>query len=175
MDSPSAAVSSEIYEQEVDCVEIPKRVWQSNELDKYMPQDPQDNYQSYEPDEYGSEFNSEEETIPTSSNYYSESSINKKPCDTKIKTSDSTTALWRHLKVVHGYSKMTAQQSKDNTLVRTQNDIETRWNFTYNAWVRMLKLKPYIEILASSLTVQQEKNTIADGKCLKAIMITEDE
>lgn len=77
MDSPSAAVSSEIYEQEVDCVEIPKRVWQSNEFDKYMPQDPQDNYQGYEPDEYGSEFNSEKETVPTSSNYYSESSISK--------------------------------------------------------------------------------------------------
>ncbi|CAG8856599.1 4054_t:CDS:1, partial [Gigaspora margarita] len=34
----------------------------------------------------------------------------KKPCDTKIKTADSTTALWRHLKIVHGYSKMTTQQ-----------------------------------------------------------------
>ncbi|CAG8669400.1 23415_t:CDS:2, partial [Dentiscutata erythropus] len=45
MDSLSVAVSSEICEQE-----------------------------GYEPDEYGSEFNSEEE-VPTSSNYYSESSI----------------------------------------------------------------------------------------------------
>ncbi|CAG8803816.1 32537_t:CDS:2, partial [Gigaspora margarita] len=383
MDSPSAAVSSEIYEQEVDCVEIPKRVWQSNEFDKYMRQDPQDNYQGYEPDEYGSEFNSEEETVPTSSNYYSESSISKqekysnnkkkraavplsisysqlrkqppdpfllpkrqkanvqdesvgqssdtsksskvskfggsllrspawkwfeeiyidkiwhgqcnvemadkKPCDTKIKTGDSTIALWRYLKIVHGYSKTTMQQlnkkqttitrsfetflsklhsiteqaihdraitkvvisqnlsfmftedkmfkrfakivdshwavpsrgkvkslidegfeqicsrlrddlnkaetvserlkavqisiqaqhqlnrekSEDNTLVWAQNDIVTHWNSTYNAWVRMLKLKPYIETLASSLTVQQKKNAIADGKRLKAIMITE--
>ncbi|CAG8591436.1 7995_t:CDS:2, partial [Dentiscutata heterogama] len=39
----------------------------------------------------------------------------------------------------------------------------------------MLKLKPYIEILASSFTVQQEKDAIMDRKCLKAIIITEDE
>ncbi|CAG8677526.1 21477_t:CDS:2, partial [Gigaspora margarita] len=165
-DSLSVAVSSEIYEQEVNCVKISKRVWQSNELDKYMPQDPQDNYQGYESDEYGSEFNLEEVTVPTSSNYYSESLIirhghgnveiaNKKPCDTKIKTGDSTTALWRHLKIAHGYSKTTMQQSKDNTLVQAQNDIVTHWNSTYNAW--------------------QEKDAIANGKRLKAIMITEDE
>ncbi|CAG8827670.1 37963_t:CDS:2, partial [Gigaspora margarita] len=64
--------------------------------------------------------------------------------------------------------------SDDNTLVRVQNNIVPRWNSTYNAWVQMLKLKPYIEILASSLTVQQEKDAIANRKCLKTIMITED-
>ncbi|CAG8835574.1 4104_t:CDS:2 [Gigaspora margarita] len=128
MDSPLAVVSSEIYKQEVDC--------------------------NYEPNEYRLEFNLKEEIVPTSSNYYSESSIilpkcqkaniqdesvgqssdtsksskvskigrsllrspawkwfkeiyidkvqhgwyniemaDEKPCDTKIKTSDSTTAL----------------------------------------------------------------------------------
>ncbi|CAG8757281.1 16610_t:CDS:2 [Dentiscutata erythropus] len=289
MDSSSAAVSSEICEQEVDYIEISKRDWQSNELDKYMPQDPQDNYQSYEPNKYRSEFNLEEE-VPTSSNYYSESSItasgtrnafdltytckkqstriseydktdsfysyeqvlpkcqktnvqdesvkqssdtsksskfeeiyldkvrhgqcniemaDKKPCDAKVKTGDSTTALWKHLKIVYGYSKMIAQQlnkkqttitrsfetflskphsiteqaihnkaitkSENNTLIWTQNNIVTCWNSTYNAWVRMLKLKSYIEIFASLLTVQQEKDAITDRKRLKAIMIAEDE
>lgn len=45
----------------------------------------------------------------------------KKPCDTKIKTGDSTTALWRHLKIVHRYSKTTMQQSnkKQTTITRS--------------------------------------------------------
>ncbi|CAG8455145.1 16419_t:CDS:2 [Racocetra fulgida] len=36
-----------------------------------------------------------------------------------------------------------------------------------------LKLKPYIKILASSLTVWLERDAIENGKCLKSIMITE--
>ncbi|CAG8720319.1 25691_t:CDS:2, partial [Dentiscutata erythropus] len=380
MDSPSATtrvISSETYDQETDCVEISKRVWQSNEIDEYTSQDyaPQDSYQGYETDEYRSELNSEEETVSTSSNYYSESSISKhekylnkkkkrvaiplpvsysqlrkqppdpfrncdlkaasgtrnafdlmytrekkntrisehdetnsvdinnkrvlykrqkvntqdesvgqssdtsksskvskfggsllrspvwkwfeeiyvdntrhgqcnvemadkKPCDTKVKTGNSTTALWRHLKIEHGYSGKTEQQTtitkafeaslskphsiteqairdraiievvisqnltfsftEDKMFKRFAKIVDSRWtvpsrgkavqssiqaqhqlnrekNSTYNTWVRMLKLKPYIEILASSLTVQQEKDAIADGKRLKAIMITEDE
>ncbi|CAG8821697.1 6426_t:CDS:2 [Gigaspora margarita] len=43
------------------------------------------------------------------------------------------------------------------------------------AWVRILELKPYIEILSSSLTVQPEADAVADGKHLKKIMITESE
>ncbi|CAG8584037.1 8885_t:CDS:2 [Racocetra fulgida] len=39
----------------------------------------------------------------------------------------------------------------------------------------MLKLKLYIEILASLLTIQQKKDAVTDEKCLKAIMITEDD
>ncbi|CAG8728846.1 11632_t:CDS:2, partial [Cetraspora pellucida] len=33
-----------------------------------------------------------------------------KPCDTKVKTGELTTALWRHLKNVHGYSENRRQQ-----------------------------------------------------------------
>ncbi|CAG8717398.1 8562_t:CDS:1, partial [Scutellospora calospora] len=33
----------------------------------------------------------------------------KKPCDTKVKTSNSITALWRHFKIEHGYSGKTEQ------------------------------------------------------------------
>ncbi|CAG8837242.1 32054_t:CDS:2, partial [Gigaspora margarita] len=364
---------------------IPKRVWQSNELDRYMPQDPQNNYKSYEPNEYGLEFNSEKETVLTSSNYYSELSItasgtrnvfnlmytcekqstriseydendssylyervlpkcqkanmqdklvgqlsdtsksskvfkfgrsllhspawkwfeeiyidkvrhsrynieiaDKKPCDTKIKTGDSTTALWKHLKIAYGYSKMTAQQLKkqttitrsfetflakphsiteqaihDRAMIEICKIVDLQWavpskgkvksqidegfeqicshlqddlnkaetvSLTTDLWTvhsrngyigafahqylitwmksliqffiapkqsERLKavqvsiqaqyqlnkeknkdntlLKPYIEILASSLIIQQEKDAIADGKRLKAIMITEDE
>ncbi|CAG8471865.1 9784_t:CDS:10 [Gigaspora rosea] len=40
---------------------------------------------------------------------------------------------------------------------------------------KMIELKPYIEILASSLTVQLERDAIEDRKQLKSIMITEDE
>ncbi|CAG8559784.1 20343_t:CDS:2 [Cetraspora pellucida] len=51
----------------------------SNEIDEYTLQDyaSQDSYQSYKTDEYRLELNSEEETVSTSFNYYSESSISK--------------------------------------------------------------------------------------------------
>lgn len=75
---------------------------------------------------------------------------------------------------IQAQHQLNREKSEDNILVQAQNDIVTHWNSTYNAWVQMLKLKPYIEILASSLTVQQEKDAIADGKRLKAIIITED-
>ncbi|CAG8780991.1 23524_t:CDS:2, partial [Gigaspora rosea] len=65
--------------------------------------------------------------------------------------------------------------NEESIFLRAQSDVVTRWNSTYNAWVRMLELKAYIEILASSLTVQSEKDAIEDGKRLKSIMITDDE
>ncbi|RIB12917.1 hypothetical protein C2G38_2199391 [Gigaspora rosea] len=71
--------------------------------------------------------------------------------------------------------KLIYMQNKESIFLRAQSDVVTRWNSTYNAWVRMLELKPYIEILASSLTVQSERDAIKDGKRLKSIMITDDE
>ncbi|CAG8760382.1 26601_t:CDS:2, partial [Gigaspora margarita] len=46
--------------------------------------------------------------------------VDKKPSNTKTKTGDSTIALWRHLKIAHGYSKMTAQQlnKKQTTITK---------------------------------------------------------
>ncbi|CAG8751117.1 31429_t:CDS:2 [Gigaspora margarita] len=72
-------------------------------------------------------------------------------------------------------NKLGVKWNKENIFLRAQSDVVTRWNSTYNAWVRMLELKPYIEILASSLTVQSERDAIEDGKQLKSIMITENE
>ncbi|CAG8796421.1 12043_t:CDS:2, partial [Dentiscutata erythropus] len=71
--------------------------------------------------------------------------------------------------------KSDQEKNKENIFLRAQSDIVTRWNSTYNTWVRMLELKPYIEILASSLTVQSERDAIKDGKQLKSIMIIENE
>ncbi|CAG8593161.1 2798_t:CDS:2, partial [Scutellospora calospora] len=59
-------ISSKTYNQETDCVEISKRVWQSNKINKYISQDYalQDSYSGYKTDEYRLELNSEEETPP---------------------------------------------------------------------------------------------------------------
>ncbi|CAG8801772.1 13433_t:CDS:2 [Gigaspora margarita] len=77
--------------------------------------------------------------------------------------------------LIQKQQKSNQEKNKESIFLRAQNDVVTRWNSTYNAWVRMLKLKPYIEILASSLTVQSERDAIEDGKRLKSIIITNDE
>jgi len=59
--------------------------------------------------------------------------------------------------------------------LRAQLDVVTRWNSTYHAWNRMVALKPYIEMLQSSLPLEDERDVIANYKRLKTIMITEAE
>ena len=51
----------------------------------------------------------------------------------------------------------------------------TRWNSTFHAWKRLLALRPYIEVLQSSLHLRPEADASVDGKRLKAIMITANE
>ncbi|CAG8591416.1 7994_t:CDS:2 [Dentiscutata heterogama] len=51
---------------------------------------------------------------------YNVEMANKKPCDTKVKTGNSTTALWKHLKIEYGYSGKTKQQlnKKQTTITK---------------------------------------------------------
>lgn len=59
--------------------------------------------------------------------------------------------------------------------LRAQQDVVTRWNSTFHAWQRMVALKPYIVILQGSLDLHSEQDAKADGKRLKAIMLSDDE
>ncbi|CAG8681837.1 3464_t:CDS:2 [Dentiscutata erythropus] len=64
----------------MDCVEIPKRVWHSNKNNEYILQDDKNDEYMPQDDEiykYRSKINLDEETVPTGSNYYSESLISK--------------------------------------------------------------------------------------------------
>lgn len=54
-------------------------------------------------------------------------------------------------------------------------DVETRWNSSYLAWKRLIKIKHLIDILASTMLIDPDPTTRRDGKRLKNINLTEDE
>jgi len=54
-------------------------------------------------------------------------------------------------------------------------DVETRWNSSYLAWKRLIKIKDLIDILASTMLIDPDPSTRRDGKRLKSINLTEDE
>ena len=53
------------------------------------------------------------------------------------------------------------------------SDIETKWNSSYLAWKRLIKIKDLINILVSTLMI--DPDTQWDGKRLKDINLTDDE
>jgi len=54
-------------------------------------------------------------------------------------------------------------------------DISTRWNSSYYAWNRLIKLKGYIQALIPELINNLDVNAKKDGKQLEQIMINSDE
>ena len=54
-------------------------------------------------------------------------------------------------------------------------DISTRWNSSYYAWNRLIKLKGYIQVLIPELINNLDVNAKKDGKQLEQIMINSDE
>src|SRR2546430_1766160 len=54
-------------------------------------------------------------------------------------------------------------------------DIETRWNSSYLAWKRLIKIKDLIDILASTMLIDPDPSTRRDGKRLKSINLTDNE
>jgi len=54
-------------------------------------------------------------------------------------------------------------------------DISTRWNSSYYAWNRLVKLKGYIQALIPELINNLDVNAKKDGKQLEQIMINSDE
>ncbi|GBC33124.2 zinc finger BED domain-containing protein 4-like [Rhizophagus irregularis DAOM 181602=DAOM 197198] len=55
------------------------------------------------------------------------------------------------------------------------NDVSTRWNSSYLAWVHLLYLKGWIKILFNVLLCNMDLDSKKDAKRLKQIMITDDE
>ncbi|CAG8713878.1 6450_t:CDS:2, partial [Funneliformis caledonium] len=54
-------------------------------------------------------------------------------------------------------------------------NVETRWNSSYLAWKRLIKIKDLIDILASTMMIDPDSSTRRDGKRLKNINLTEAE
>ncbi|GES72511.1 zinc finger BED domain-containing protein 1-like [Rhizophagus clarus] len=54
-------------------------------------------------------------------------------------------------------------------------DVETCWSSTFIAWERLIILKPYIDIVISSLNVSKDRNAKDDAKRLMKINLTDDE
>jgi hypothetical protein len=54
-------------------------------------------------------------------------------------------------------------------------DVSTRWNSSYYAWVRLIKIKGFIQVLLSELLNSSNIDEKRDGKQLEKIMITSDE
>jgi hypothetical protein len=54
-------------------------------------------------------------------------------------------------------------------------DVATRWNSSYYAWVRLIKIKSYIETLLLELTYSSDINSKKDAKELQDIMLVEEE
>ena len=58
---------------------------------------------------------------------------------------------------------------------RAITDVETRWSSTYIAWERLITLKPFIDIVVSSLNASKDQNSKEDAKRLTKINLTNDE
>ena len=54
-------------------------------------------------------------------------------------------------------------------------DVTTRWNSSFYAWVRLIKLKGYIQALLAVLINSLEVDAKKDGKALEKIMLTSNE
>ncbi|GBB85099.1 hypothetical protein RclHR1_11680004 [Rhizophagus clarus] len=65
--------------------------------------------------------------------------------------------------------------SKTSKYLNTIADVSTRWNSSYLAWNRLIKLKGYIKGLLNHLELESDPDSQKDAKRLRNIMITEDE
>ncbi|GES96427.1 zinc finger BED domain-containing protein 1-like [Rhizophagus clarus] len=54
-------------------------------------------------------------------------------------------------------------------------DVATRWNSSFLAWKRLLEVKPYIDILSTTLPIANDADSKRDGERLSEIMLTKDE
>ena len=58
---------------------------------------------------------------------------------------------------------------------RAITDVETCWSSTFIAWERLIILKPYIDVVVSSLNASKDRNSKEDAKRLMKINLTNDE
>jgi len=59
--------------------------------------------------------------------------------------------------------------------LRLISDVETRWNSSYLAWKRLIKIKDLVEIMATTMMIDPILSTRYDGRKLKSINLTEEE
>src|SRR3954463_12813601 len=72
--------------------------------------------------------------------------------------------------------EMPEEESDLHTIFyRAITDVETRWSSTYIAWERLIILKPYIDIVISSLNASKDCNVKEDAKRLQKINLTNEE
>src|SRR5437763_6579005 len=72
--------------------------------------------------------------------------------------------------------EMQEEESDLHTIFyRAITDVETRWSSTYIAWERLIILKPYIDIVISSLNASQDHNVKEDLNRLRKINLTSKE
>lgn len=59
--------------------------------------------------------------------------------------------------------------------LRLISDVETRWNSSYLAWKRLIKIKDLVEIMATTMMIDPDPSTKYDGRRLRNINLTEEE
>ena len=60
-------------------------------------------------------------------------------------------------------------------ILRSINDVKTRWNSTYQSWKRLLILRPAIEWLIATLHLQNDDSAKEDSYKLKSLMLEDNE
>ena len=60
-------------------------------------------------------------------------------------------------------------------MVNCISDCPTRWNSSYLAWIRLVQIKTYIELLISELSTHDDQDAKKDGRKLRNINLTESE
>ncbi|CAG8753669.1 4086_t:CDS:2 [Rhizophagus irregularis] len=66
-------------------------------------------------------------------------------------------------------------REENDSYLRIISDVPTRWNSSYLAWIRLLKIQNLIDIMASSLSVNSNLQARKDGKRLKEINLVDEE
>ncbi|PKC55696.1 hypothetical protein RhiirA1_402698 [Rhizophagus irregularis] len=69
----------------------------------------------------------------------------------------------------------TENLEENDSYLRIISDVPTRWNSSYLAWIRLLKIQNLIDIMASSLSVNSNLQARKDGKRLKEINLVDEE
>ena len=60
-------------------------------------------------------------------------------------------------------------------LINCISDCKTRWNSSYLAWIRLIQIKAYIELLITHLTTHENSDERKDGRRLREINLVDSE
>ncbi|GBB89819.1 hypothetical protein RclHR1_16630004 [Rhizophagus clarus] len=79
------------------------------------------------------------------------------------------------LKLVVGKGLACNPRKTSTYLRHCITDVATQWNSSFLAWKRLLEVKPYIDILSTTLPIANDADSKRDGERLSEIMLTKDE